>query len=197
MPRIFRASFVLALLWAFAAPAYALDPILMFLLNAASQMIDSARQSAAARAPVPVSELPKTYAGTTVRPEQLKRLIDESFTYLSEKQRDEIFDSLNRELLEPKNAAIRGAMIQYFANHALQVRAAQLRLAQLSSAQKRALAAEFGQEVGGLPADEVPKLRALLEKHLLPVPADLNSMLLAEFERHAPREAAARPTAVQ
>ncbi|MDA8107867.1 MAG: hypothetical protein M0015_04445 [Betaproteobacteria bacterium] len=195
MPRILRASFVFALLWAFAAPAYALDPILMFLFNAASQMIDSASQSA--RAPMPSSELPKTYAGTTVRPEQLKQLIDESFTYLSEKQRDEIFDSLNRELLEPKNAAIRGAMIQYFANHALQVRAAQLRLAQLSSAQKRALAAEFGQEVGGLPADEVPKLRALLEKHLLPVPADLNSMLLAEFERHAPREAAARPTAVQ
>lgn len=197
MRRLLRTSLAFALLLAASGPAYALEPILMLLLNAASHMIDSATQAGALQAPVPASEQPRTYAGTTVRPEQLRRLIDESFTYLSEAQRNEIFDSLNRELLEPRNAAIRGAMIQYFANHALQVRAAQMRLAQLSDREKQALAAEFGQQLGKLPASEAAKLRALLEKHLLPVPADLNAMLLAEYEQRAPLEGAAPPAAVQ
>lgn len=192
MGRILRASAVFIVLWACAPQAYAIDPILMFLFNAASQMIDSAAHRQVPQASVSASQAPATYPGTTVSPAQLKRLVDESFTYLSGEQRQQIFDSLNRELLEPKNAAMRGAMIQYFANRALQVRAAQARLAHLSTPEKQALAAEFGKEVGHVPPGELDKLRGLLEKHLLPVPSDLNAMLLAALEQRAPQEAAAR-----
>ena len=195
MGRILRTVVAFALLWAFAAPAYAIEPLLMFLFNAASQMISSAAERSAKQAPVPASALPRTYAGTSVSPDQLRRLIDESFTYLSDRQRQEIFDSLNRELLKPKNAAVRGPMIQYFADRALQVRAAEVRLSQLSERQKQALAAEFGEEIAGLPAQEVGKLRSLLQKHLLPVPSDLNGMLLATLDEHAPQEAAASASA--
>jgi hypothetical protein len=167
----------------------------MFLFNWASNIVDSASQRAPHQPPIPESELEATYAGTSVRPEQLKRLIDESFTYLSDDQRQEIFDSLNRELIKPKNAAVRGPMIEYFADRALQVRAAEVRLTQLSTAQKESLAAEFGRQVGTMPADQVAKMRGLLDKHLLPVPGDLNGMLLAQLESHAPREAAASDSA--
>jgi len=130
-----------------------------------------------------------------VSPKQLRQLIDESFTYLSDRQRQEILDSLNRELLKPKNAALRGPMIQYFADRALQVRAAEVRLSQLSEPEKHALASEFGEEITGVSAPEFGKLRSLLEKHLLPVPSDLNGMLLATLDQHAPQEAAASASA--
>ena len=49
MGRILRAGVVFTVLWACASPAYAIDPILMFLFNAASQMISSAAERAAAQ----------------------------------------------------------------------------------------------------------------------------------------------------
>jgi hypothetical protein len=198
MGRVPRLVVAVALFWACAAPAYAIEPLVMFLVNWATKIIDSAAEQARTEPPVPESQLEATYAGTSVRPEQLKRLIDESFTYLSNDQRQEIFDSLNRELIKPQNAAVRGSMIQYFADRALQVRAAEYRLSQLSDAQKESLAAEFGRQVGTMPPDEFAKMHAVLEKHLLPVPSDLNDLLLAQLERHAPSETvAAEPAAVK
>ena len=127
----------------------------------------------------------RVYPGTLVEPDHLQRLINDSFHYLSDVQRKEIFDSLNEALADPKNAAMRGSMIDYFADKALTVRAAQLRLAELSWREKERLAADFGKELATLSADDKAQLGLLLRGGLLPVPTDLNQLLLAAFD--APR----------
>ena len=88
------------ILGAFAGPARALDPMLMFLFSAAREVI-----SAAARAekspfiPAPAPVTPSTrYPGTSVEPADMRRLIDECFAYLSDAQRREIFESLHSQL---------------------------------------------------------------------------------------------------
>lgn len=181
-----RVGIVSALLLAGAPPAAAADPILMFLLSMAREMAFSAIKRAArnsAQGPAPVVR--NTYPGTVVEPGELRRLIDDSFTYLSDAQREEVFDALHRALLEPKNAALRGPMIEYFAHRALAVRAAQIRLAQLSYREMQMLADEFRAELIAIPSAERDKLRDVLNQRLLPVPSDLNQLLLAVLE--APR----------
>lgn len=172
-------AIVIALLLAFTGPALAVDPVLMFLLSAAREMIvkAAAREQAAAAAEPPAAVA--TYPGTVVQPADLKRLIDESFTYLSQAQRREIFDSLHAALMDPKNAAVRGPMIEYFAERAIAVRAAQDRLANLSQPEKALLAADFRKQVAALPEEEAAQIADLLRRNLLPVPSDLNEMLLA------------------
>ena len=154
----------------------------MFLISMARNLIENhaARAPAANAAPMP--EVSRVYPGTTVEPDQLRRLIDDSFLYLSDRQRAEIFDSLHAALVDPKNAAVRGTMIDFFVNKALTVRAAQLQLAQLSRRDKERLAGEFGKEIASLPAEERSQLGELLRQGLLPIPSDLNQLLLAAFE---------------
>ena len=99
-----------------------------------------------------------------------------------ESQRREIFESLHAALADPKNAAVRAPMIEYFATRALTVREAQRRLSQLSTREKERLAGEFGREIASLSAAEQAQLGELLRKGLLPVPSDLNQLLLTAFE---------------
>jgi hypothetical protein len=179
-----RKAVLFTLLFAGVVTPAAADPILMFLLSMARDMIEA--QAARERnTPAPVEFAPDmtlVYPGTLVEPEHLRRLIDDSFLYLGQAQRKEIFDSMHAALLEPKNAAVRGAMINYFAERALAVRAAHARLSQLSWPEKQKLAAEFRKEISALPAEDRTQLGDLLRSHLLPVPGDLNQLLLATFE---------------
>ena len=131
---------VFALLLACALPARAGDPVLTFLMGIAQEILNQPKAAAP-----PATELPEVYPGTTVRPALLKRLIDDCFLYLSAPQRAEIFDALNAELLKPGNFAVRAPMIEYFVHRALQVRAAQVRLAQLSPREQQLLADELRQ----------------------------------------------------
>jgi len=186
MVRFLRKGVLFILLFAGVVTPAAADPILMFLLGVARDMIEAqAAKPRSAPAPDFVPDAARVYPGTTVEPEQLRRLIDDSFVYLSDAQRKEIFDSLHEALMSPKNAAVRGAMIQYFAEKAVTVRAAQAKLAQLSSGEKQNLAAGFRKEVTGLSPEEQAQLGRLLRDGLLPIPNDLNQMLLAAFD--APR----------
>lgn len=186
MGRLTRRSIFFALLWTCAAPALAADPILMFLLSAAREVIVAAAArglAAEVAEPQPsVSASASAYPGTVVEPEHLKRLIDEGFGYLSGAQRQEVFDSLHAALLDPRNAATRGPTIEYFAQKALAVREAQARLSGLTQREKEILAAEFRKSVAALPKEEVAKLAELLRQRLLPVPSDLNELLLAALE---------------
>lgn len=151
----------------------------MFIMSVAQEIITKAAQN---NPPAPaVAELPELYPGTTVPVEVLRHLIDDSFIYLSPRQRSEIFDALHAELMKPQNFAIRASTIEYFAHRALQVRAAQLRLAQLSHREMEFLADEFREELKSVPAEEQANLRTVVEKGLLPVPSDLNRLLLAAF----------------
>lgn len=194
MRRLCSRGLFFILLLACALPARAADPILMFLLGFARNVIERQVVEAmnAPPEPVPLPDLGKTYPGTTVEPKIVRRLIDDSFLYLSEEQREEIFTSFNKALLNPRNAAIRGQLIEHFAHKALAVRAAQLRLSQLAYREKEMLAEEFGQEVAGIPDSEAELLRGVLEKGLLPVPMDLNQLFLAALNER-PRPAAAAP----
>jgi len=183
MGRALRRGVLFTLLFAgFVAPASA-DPILFFLLGIARDMVlshaNAPRQASEA---LPMPDFGKVYPGTSVEPDVLRRLIDDSFLYLNDQQRREIFEQLNAALLNPKNAAVRGTMIEYFAERALAVRAAQLRLAKMPYSEKQRLAAEFRTEVATMPREDRDQLGEILRSGLLPVPSDLNQLLLAAFD---------------
>ena len=181
--RVHRAI-VVALLLAVAAPATAADPIVMLLLGIAREMAFNAirERLMAPRDPDP-PPAPTVYPGTTVEPAHVRKLIDEGFGYLSRGQREEVFESLHASLLDPKNAAVRASTIEYFADRAIAMRMAQDRLSSLSTQEKSRLAAEFRQQVADLSREETAQLAELLRRQVLPVPRDLNNMLLAELER--------------
>jgi hypothetical protein len=93
-----------------------------------------------------------------------------------------VFDSLHATLSQPKNGALRAAMIEHFTHHALAVRAAHARLSRLSWREKERLAEEFRGEVAALSEEKQAQLGTLLRKGVLPVPSDLNQLLLAVLE---------------
>jgi hypothetical protein len=182
MGRMLRRGVLFTLLFAgLVAPASA-DPLLMFLLSIAREMVVKHATEPRQEPEAPMPDFGRVYPGTSVEPDVLRRLIDDSFLYLSDGQRKEIFDSLNAALLNPKNAAVRGSMIEYFAEKALTVRAAQLRLAQLPYSEKQRLAEEFRSQISTMPEEDQAQLGELLRSGLLPVPNDLNQLLLAAFD---------------
>jgi hypothetical protein len=73
-------------------------------------------------------------------------------------------------------------MIEYFAEKALMVRAAQLKLAKMPYSEKQRMAAEFKDDLATLNAEDRKQLGQLLRSGLLPVPNDLNQLLLAAFD---------------
>ena len=161
-----------------APPARAFEPILMFLFGMAREVMYDAFLNSQ-KAPQPNSEpLPAVYPGTMVEPRKLRELIDESFYYLSERRREALFQAFNDELIKPKNATVRASMIQYFAEHAYAVRNVMDRLSKLTEPEMRALSEHFAAEARSLPVEDREKLRTVLEEGLLPVPPDLNRMLV-------------------
>jgi hypothetical protein len=181
--RTLRKGVLFTLLFAgVVAPARA-DPLLLFLIGIARDMVISHANNPNKNVVLePMPDFARVYPGTSVEPEVLRRLIDDSFLYLSDRQRTEIFDSLHAALLNPKNAAVRGAMIEYFAEKALVIRAAQLKLAKMPYSEKQRMAAEFKDEIATLNAEDRDQLGQLLRSGLLPVPNDLNQLLLAAFD---------------
>ncbi len=184
MGRLLRRGILFTLLFAGLVAPAAADPILMFLIGVAREMVvNHANAPASERVPEqPMPDFSLVYPGTSVEPKILRQLIDDSFLYLSDGQRREIFDSLNAALLNPKNAAVRGTMIEYFAEKALTIRAAQLQLARMPWSEKQRIAEEFKTELAELTAEDKAQLGQLLRKGLLPVPNDLNQLLLGAFE---------------
>jgi hypothetical protein len=182
-PALRRTAFLFfAASWSLWPAVASADPLVFFLMTAAKQIAAAAAAYKPAPEAMPLPAPATNYPGTVVEPETLRRVIDDSFVYLSSAQRSEIFESLNTMLLDPKLGATRAPMIEYFLHKALAVRAAQVELAKLSDAEKRRLAEQFKQETAGLPEEERKQLLGLLEQHLLPVPADLNQMLLAQLQ---------------
>ncbi len=168
--------------WPVAAKA---DPLVFILMSVAKEIASSAIEKAWVRQAA-LSALPPapavTYPGTAVEPATLKRIIDDSFVYLSSSQRNEVFESLNEMLLDPKTAGNRAALIEFFLHKALAVRAALIELGKLSYEQKEGLARQFREETDLLPDEERRQLQILLEQQLLPVPSDLNRLLLSQLQ---------------
>lgn len=184
MGRLLRGGVLFTVLCAGLVAPAAADPILMLLMSIARNMVINHAQKPDAEKLLEsqIFRLEKVYPGTLVEPDHIRRLIDDSFLYLGDRQRQEIFDSFNAELMKPKNAAVRGAMIEYFTDKALVVRAAQLQLAQMPWSEKERLALEFKSELAALAPEDRAQIGELLRKRLLPVPSDLNQLLLATFE---------------
>ena len=159
-------------------PARAFDPLLSFLYYLAREIMYESYVNSENPQNRPIEPLPAVYPGTMVEPSKLRALIDDSFIYLSERRRGQIFQAFHDELVKPKNAAVRASMIEYFAEHALAVRTVMERLSKLNENEMRELSVRFAAEARGLPEEDREKLRTVLEEGLLPVPPDLNKRLV-------------------
>ena len=167
-----------------AAPARA-DPLLMFLLGFAKNLIESAIENNAAR-PTPAAPAPLAPAVPAVpgkAPAQLdandlRKLVDESFAYLDPSQRDQLLTGLEQALENPANAAYRAAILNQFVGVAQQVRFIQRQLNRLSAEDKRQLAERFAENYRALAPDQQQALSRQLQARALPLPSDLTDMML-------------------
>jgi hypothetical protein len=178
----FRNAVLGVLLLAFAAPAQALDPMVMFLFSVAREVITAAARAQKAAPSLPVPEPSTRYPGTSVEPADMRRVIDECFSYLSGAQRTEIFEALHAQLMDPRNAAVRTSTIEYFVARAVAVREAKQRLAGLSASDRDRLVTEFKAAVSAMPPEDAEQLAGLLRQGILPVPDELGAQLLAAID---------------
>jgi hypothetical protein len=84
-------------------------------------------------------------------------------------------------LSDPQNAAMRPGLVQELAVKASAVRQAHEQLAALTSSEKRALALQARDEYAKLPLEERQQMVQVLQARIVPLPRDLNDMILAEF----------------
>lgn len=179
-----RRSVFCLLLALWPSIVFAIDPLTLFLLRMLRDQIISSGMEAAIdgaqrneRPSIPVTP-PAPY---DLDDRQLRTLIDEGFVHLSSAQRDAVFAGVKRTLSKPENAAIRPYLVQELAVKASAVRQAHEQLANLSQAQKGAIAAEARAEYEKLPPDERRQMFQMLQSGAVPLPRDLNDMILAEF----------------
>jgi len=170
--------------------ARAFEPMMMFLFGMAREIMYEAFLNSRKPSLQSQEPLPEVYPGTMVEPRKLRELIDESFFYLSERRRSEIFQALHDEIIKPENAAVRASMIAYFAEHAVAVRRVMDRLSKLNENEMRQVSEQFVAQARTLPEAEREQLRKVLGEGLLPVPPDLNQRLVVAM-RSIPRAPAA------
>lgn len=179
-----RRRLICLLLALWPSVVFAADPLTLFLLRMLRDQIISAGMEAAiegAQRDEPRSTLVIPPAPYDLDDQKLRTLIDEGFVHLSSAQHEEVFASVKRVLSDPKNAAMRPYIVQELAIKASAVRQAHEQLTNLSQAQKRAIAAEARTEYEKLPPDERQQMFQVLQSGVVPLPRDLNEMILAEF----------------
>lgn len=179
---------VLLLLCTLSAPAYSLDPLTLILLRIVrDKVISMGIEGAVDRASVPnanrsvapaMSRLPLNMDDA-----QLQQLIDEGFVHLTASQRNEVFQHVRRILLDPQHAAEAPSIIADLAVKASAVRQAHESLRNLSVARKQRIADEAREEYEKMPPETREELAGVLRSRVIPMPADLTDMILAEFDR--------------
>jgi len=183
---------LIALVFA-AAPALAnaAEPLTMFLLDLLRQQIVSSVQSSMAEAQ---RERDKAAASRTpydLDDRELKALIDEGFVHLSARQREEVLGGVKRALADPKNAHLRPVIVQELAVKASTVRQAHEHLDRLSPDEKHAIATQAREEYEKLAPAERAQMLEVVQAGIVPIPRDLNALILAEFGSVAVPDAAA------
>lgn len=181
------AGLALALVLALSAgPAAAFDPVLMFFLGFARNLIESAIEANAAKPAAPViatapAPLPAPPAKPAAHMDEndLRVLIDDSFGYLSSSQRAELLAGLEKALSDPANTPYREAILTQFVGVARQVGFTQRQLDRLSVEDKQALAQRFALNYRTLPPQHQQALAQQLQARALPLPPDLNDMMLS------------------
>lgn len=165
--------------------ARAADPVLMFFLGFAKNVIESHLEANAARTPAPQPIAPQSVlpavafkAPGSMTNEDLRLLVNDSFAYLNRLQRTELLDELEKTLADPALAVHREAIIGEFMNVARQVGFTHRQLDRLTRAQKRALADQFASNFRRLPPQEQQQLGEQLRMRALPLPEDLHDMMM-------------------
>ncbi len=185
---------LLLLIWSSAS--FAVDPLTLILLrmmrdqiisSSAQAAIESAQQDSA-RSGVAVFA-PSPYM---LDDRKLRALIDEGFVYLTPAQRDEVYAGVRRALDDPKNAALRPMLMQELAQKASAARQAHERLSNLSDGEKKTIVGQMRSEYAELPPEERLRMLQVLQSGIVPIPRDLNDMILAEFGNIQPAAAQSR-----
>ncbi|MBX3651738.1 MAG: hypothetical protein KF771_10250 [Burkholderiales bacterium] len=191
LQRVRRGVFVTLLFAVTSAPAYAAEPLTLFLLKMlrdqiATAAIESAVNAASRPAAPPV--IAPALAGVHgVDEAQLRGLIDTGFVHLTPAQRAEVYASLTNMLADPKNALARPLIIEQLAQQASAVRGAHEQLALLSDAQKRAIVADARAEYERLRPEERDQMLQLLQSRVAPIPRELNDLMLTAFMAPLPQ----------
>lgn len=179
-----RRGLICLLLAAWPSVSIAAEPLTMLLIHILRQQILNSVQSA-----IEESEKERARAAAIPRSQydiddqKLKTLIDEGFVHLTAAQRNEVYVAVRRTLADPQNAAIRNHLVQELAVKAAAVREAHEQLSNLPPARKRAIVAEARGEYEKLPLAERQQMLQVLQSGIVPLPQDLNDMILAEFSR--------------
>ena len=189
-----RRAVIGIVLMMFSSVALAVDPLTLILLRLLRDQI----LTAAAKAAYESNQAPAAPPGVMVFPAhpldlddgKLRALIDEGFVHLTSGQRDEVFAAVKRGLAEPKNANVRLHIIQELALKAAAVRQAHEQLNDLPQSRKYSLVTEAREEYLKLSPEERLQMIAVLQSGVMPIPRDLNEMILTEF-RNVPEQAAA------
>lgn len=178
-----RRSLVCVLLALWPSISVAAEPLTLLLIHILREQIASAVQDAIENA-----QREKERPSFVIPPspydlddDKLKALIDEGFVHLSSAQRDEVFASVKRILSDPENAALKPMLVEELAVKASAVRQAHERLSNLSQVEKKALAVQAREEYEKLPPEEREQMLHVLRSGIVPLPRDLNEMILAEF----------------
>ncbi len=170
----------------FPTPARAADPLMMFLIGWAKNIIEShIEENAKKRAAAPPATVVPIVTAPVAPPvpakvteADLRNLVDEGFAYLTPAQRAELLAGVEKALGDPANSAYREEILSQFANVARQAAFTHRQLDQLSSEQKRHLARQFAVNFKSLTPDQQQDLLQQLRQRALPLPSDLNEMML-------------------
>lgn len=187
--RLLRRSIAGIVLVLWATQALAIDPIALFLLNMLRNRIATAiaeRIIEEAMKPPPVeryiTDAPRLTPEQVAEAERkkLRRLIDASFAYLSDAEREQVFAGVTRVLDDPAYESQRAEILGEFTQTARAIGEAHRVLQTLSSAEKQEIAAQARMQFRKLSPQDQEEFAAHLRARRLPLPHDLSDMLLAE-----------------
>lgn len=179
-----RRVLICLLLAVWPSVSFAAEPLTILLIHILRQQILNSVQSAieeTQREHERIAAIPRSQYDIDDR--NLRALIDEGFVHLTSSQRDEVYAAVKRTLADPANASIRNHLVQELAVKAAAVREAHEQLSNLPASRKRAIVAEARGEYEKLPAEERRQMLQVLQAGIVPLPRDLNDMILAEFSR--------------
>jgi hypothetical protein len=178
-----------ALVFLLCAPAaWAFDPFTLLLLrmlrdHAVSSTLEAGVDASQKRPGPDDAIAPRSFAPAqpVSESQQLKATIDESFLHLGPQQRAELHASLMGMLDDPRNAAVRGAILAEFNAQAQALRNSYRMLSRLSESDMRAVASDARGEYERLPPEQRRQLLQALQQGVPGMPKTLQDMMLAEF----------------
>ena len=181
--------------------AVAVEPILLLLLRMARDQaistsiergVGAMRPESNPSAPVFGYMLPTEPVSKGTEEQRLRALIDDSFLHLTAAQRNAVFVSVQKILNDPQHSQDKPLIVAEFTVKANAFRDSYRTLDRLSSPEKRRLAAQARDEYRRLSSDDRRQMLDALQSGMLPMPRDLNAIMLAEFGTIAPGTADTR-----